>query len=125
MTGVDSIYCYRFTDGAIEVDFTMSESNKDSKFIHRLARKFGVKFEKEKSWDGTSLMYKGNTADGMLKFEIRGVVPATCQVVKTEVALTAEEYAAEVAKLQKQMAEIPRIKVVSEIKCKGAKATAA
>ncbi len=128
MTGVESIQVYRLWDGSIEIDFTMSDTARDSKLVHRLTRKFGVNFDKEKSYTGTSLKYVGELREDdkrTLKLEVNGVVPATCQVVETEVSLTAEEYAQEVAKLQKQMAEIPRTKMVREIKCKGAKAIAA
>src|SRR6185369_8165230 len=79
---------YRVTGS--EITFYLKESAKDSKLVHKLAQRFGCKFEKTPGWDGKSLVATATTEDKKWKFEIRGYVPATCALVTEEIELTAE-----------------------------------
>ncbi len=113
--GVSSLYGYYGTNDTYgitgcELTFYLKESAKNSKLVHKLAQRFGCKFEKTPGWDGKSLVAKAKTDDGKWAFEIRGYVPSTCALVTEEVELTAEE-------IEQARANVPTVRKVTKVVC--------
>ncbi len=92
------------------ITFYLKDDSKDSKLVHRLAQKFGVKFEKTPAWDKKSLRAQGTSSDGLWYFEVAGYIPATCSLVTEEIELTPEE-------VEEARKNVPTKKVVTKVVC--------
>ena len=115
------IYTYmsKLSDGEIYVEFAPKGDNKDIRpLIHALSRKFHTKFEKEPSYDKSSLVYSARFSHEERNFHIQvsGVVPQTCKVVETVVDLTPEE-------IERAHREVKTTRTVREIVCTRASGT--
>ncbi len=104
LSDVSSVSVWRWnhdicTDGeytevaGIEVTFYLKNEHADSKLVHKLTQRFGVEFTKEPNYDGQSLRARGDSKDGLWRFDVAGYVPATCELVTEEIPLTEEELA--------------------------------
>jgi hypothetical protein len=104
--------------GNLAITFSLDPDKQASKLPHAIARHFGIKLNKDKSWNKESLVYRGvvEAADGVpeLAISIEGAVPNTCTIVYKEIPLTAEEIEEE---RQKALANVKRVRVEREIKC--------
>jgi hypothetical protein len=112
LSDVSYINTYAYDDSK-SCELVLKESaQKDSKLAHVLARKFHMKFEKEKEYNGESFQLTGTTPDGIV-IKIRGYV-GKCEVIKTEIPLTDEEYATAVKEAE---ARVPRVRVETKLVC--------
>lgn len=122
------VYFNRYSDGETYCEFSPEWGEKTSKdlraFIHSLARKFHMKFDKT-GYDAT-IQYAGkfslgdaNDGDARhFRVRVTGVVPATCQIVETRTPLTDEEIAE--AK-QEALSAVKTERVERKLVCNGGK----
>lgn len=88
----DASYISAFVAGEdFHITFNLDSEKKDSKLIHKLAQRFGVKFIKSKSLFGQGLDATAETPDGV-HLKIQGYVPATCRIITEEVDLPEDEW---------------------------------
>ena len=108
LSDISYTYCWRQGNGKLFVEFSLDAEKRDSKVMHKIAQRLGISMTKEKSWNGESLVYRGE--NDLYRVEVSGAVPPTCTVVEREEALSEEEIAA-------ALANIKRTRIVREISC--------
>lgn len=76
----------------IHITFNLDSDKKDSKLVHKIAQKLGMKFTKTKSEYENGLDAVGISADGELHIKVQGYVPDTCKLITEEVDLPESEW---------------------------------
>jgi hypothetical protein len=95
------------------------DANKDLQpLVHSICQKLNVDFTRERSYDGETIDYraefKSTINDNKFVIKVGGVVPGSCRVEETTVALTDEEIK---EAQQKALSEVKTERIIRKIVC--------